>query len=180
MNLQPVFPGVNFNNIEEYYLQVKDQADDSIVLTTNRYTRGCCCNDDTMRIFFVSYPGGIDAINFKIITEELETTSSQWKKSLQYPHAKWDGGAQRFNVNSNEIITGENTCYGEQDQEWLKELLGTPNAWLQWIGTQGQSNDYIPVVVEDGKFLTRKVEGRYQYVFQIQMRMANENIILRN
>lgn len=180
MNLQPLFPGVNFDNVQEYYIQLRDQADDSVIFTTNTFTRSCCCNDDTIRIFFVNYLGGVDAINLKRVLEELETSSQQWKKPLSYPLAKWDGGRQRFNVNSNEVITGENYCFGEEDQDWLKELLGTPNAWIQWIGTQDQDNDYLPVTIEDGKFITRKVDGRYQYVLQLQMRMSNENIILRN
>lgn len=180
MNLAPLFPGVNFNNVDEYYLELKDQADDSVILTTNHFERGCCCNDDTIRIFFINYLGGIDAINMKRILEELEVASAQWKKPLKYPLEKWDGGKQRFNVTSNETISCENTCFLEEDQEWLKELLGSPNTWLQWIATQGQDNDYIPVVVKDGKFVTRKIEGRYQYVLQLQIEMANENIILRN
>lgn len=180
MNLAPLFPGVDFTQVEEYYLELIDQDDDSVVATTNSFTRGCCCNDDTIRIFFVNYLGGIDAINMKRTVEELETTSAQWKKPLQYPMAKWDGGTQRFNVRSNEVITAENSCYEEADQEWLKELLASPNTWLQWIGTQSQDDDYIPVVIRDGRFITRKVEGRYLYVLQVQIEFANENIILRN
>ena len=178
MNLAPIFSGVDFNNVEEYFLEINSV--DGVMATTPNYKKGCCCNEDTIRLFFVNYLGGIDAVNFKRTGEELETKSEPWKKSLRYPMEKWDGGAQRFNVNSNETITAENICYQEEDHEWLKELLGTPNAWIQWIGTQSQSNDYLPIVIQDGKFVTRKIENRFAYVLELQFIMANENIILRN
>lgn len=179
-NLQSLFPGVDFSQVDEYYLEIKDQNSGDILATTNRFNRACCCNEDTFRLFFVNYVGGIDAVNFRMMTEDHETVSTSWKKSNVYPLAKWDGGTQRYNVTSNESWVGFNTCFGEGDQEWLKELMDTPNAWIQWFGTQGQDDDYIPVVIKDGKFQTRQFEGRYQYVLQIELAMANDNIILRN
>lgn len=180
MNLATLFPDIDFEKISEYYIELKDQDDDSVILTTPSYRRGCCCDDDTVRIFFVNYLGGIDAVNFKIIREELDTSSSRWKKPLQTPHAKWDGGAQRFNITSNESVILENSCFKEADQAWLKELVETPNAWIQWTGTQGQDDDYIPIVIRDGKFITRKESERYSYVLQLTFDYANENQTLRN
>lgn len=180
MNLATLFPGVDFSKVEEYYLQLVSLEDDSKILTTPNYKRACCCTDDTLRLFFVNYAGGIDAINLNRPMEEHETQSSTWNKPLAYPLARWDGGKQRFNVSSNEIVTAETNCFGEEDQDWLKELMDTPNAWVQWKGTQNQSDDYLPVVIRDGRFGTRKVEGRYEYVLQIQFEYANANVILRN
>ena len=180
MNLATLFPGIDFTKVEEYYLELKDQEDDSVILTTPSFKKGCCCNEDQIRIFFVNYLGGIDAVNFKIIAEETGVVSDNWKRPLKAPMEKWDGGIQRFNVTSNETITAENTCYQEEDNPWLKELLGSPNAWVQWLGTQGQDDDYIPIVIRDGSFLTRKNEERYNNVLQIQFVYANENLILRN
>lgn len=179
-NLQSLFPGVDFSQVDEYYLQIQDQDSLEVLATTNRFNRACCCNDDTFRLFFVNYLGGIDAINFRLITEETETVSSSWKKPLKYPLEKWDGGKQRYNVTSNETWVAFNKCFQEEDQAWLKEFLASPNAWIQWFGTQGQDDDYIPVVIKDGKFTTRKFEGRYEYGFQVELEMSNANIILRN
>lgn len=179
-NLQSLFPGVDFTQVDEYYLQIQDQNSSEVLATTNNFKRSCCCNEDTFRLFFVNYLGAIDAINFKLMTEETETTSSTWEKPLVYPLAKWDSGTQRFNVSSNETWVGSNKCFQEEDQGWLKELMATPNAWIQWIGTQGQDDDYIPVLIKNGKFFTKKFEGRYEYVLEIVIEMANKNIILRN
>jgi hypothetical protein len=179
-NLQSLFPGVDFTQVEEYYLEVQDQDSLEVLATTNSYKRGCCCNDDVFRLFFVNRLGGIDAINFRLMTEEFETVSSSWRKPLQYPLAKWDSGKQRYNVTSNETWVAVNTCFGEEDKEWIKELLATPNAWIQWFGTQGQDDDYLPVVLKDGKFEMQKIEGRYEYVLQIEIEMGNDDINLRN
>lgn len=179
-NLQSLFPTIEFSQVDEYFLEIQDKDSLEILATTNNFKRSCCCNDDTFRLFFVNYLGGIDAINFRTVTEETETVSTSWKKPLQYPLAKWDGGTQRFNVTSNESVVAVNTCFGEDDQEWLKELLAAPNAWVQWFGIQGQDDDYIPVLIKDGKFLTRKFDERYIYVLQIEFEYSNENIILRN
>lgn len=179
-NLQSIFPGVDFTQVEEYFLEIQNQDTFEIMATTNHFKRGCCCNDDTLRLFFVNYLGGIDAVNFRIATEEHETVSSSWKKPNAYPLAKWDGGKQRFNVTSNETIVAFTTCFGEDDQDWLKELTDSPNAWIQWIGTQGQDDDYLPVLIKDGKWTTRKLDGRYEYVFQIEFEMSNDNITQRN
>jgi hypothetical protein len=180
MNFATLFPAVDFSQVEEYYLQLISVEGSETVLTTPTYQRSCCCDDDTMRLFFVNYLGGIDAININRTVKEHETTSSSWKKPLAYPHAKWDGGKQRFNVTSNQIVTGENRCFQEEDQDFLKELMDAPNAWVQWTGTQSQSDDYIPVVIRDGRFDTKKNQGRYEYVLVVTFEMANENIVLRN
>jgi hypothetical protein len=179
-NLQSLFPGVDFTQVDEYYLQIQNQDDLAILATTNRFKRSCCCNDDIGRLFFVNSLGAIDAINFRLLIEETDVTSTNWKKSNVYPLAKFDGGIQRQNVTSNETWTVMNKCFLEADQEWLKELLATPNAWIQWFGTQGQDDDYIPVVIKDGKYGTRKYEGRYEYILEFSFVFANENITLRN
>lgn len=180
MNLKPLFPTVDFNKVEEYYVELVNQEDDGVIMTTTKYNKGCCCSEDTMRIFFVNYSGAIDGINFTTVLEEHETSSSRWKKKLPAPMQKWDGGLQRFNVSATDIVTVENRCYGEKDKEWMKEFLDSPNAWVQWFGTQGQSNDYLPIVILDGKFVTRKNVERYHSVWEVQFVYANEKIILRN
>lgn len=181
-NLEQIFATVDFTNVAEYYVTVVDQGSSAVILTSPRMIPDCCCDESMVaRIFFLNYAGDIDGINMKRILEETETNSTSWKKANAYPLEKWDGGFYRFNVNSNETVSAETACYSdEEDQEWLKELLGTPNAWVQWTGTQGQDDNYVPIIIVDGKFVTRKLEGRHTYVLQLQFKYANENLILRN
>jgi hypothetical protein len=180
LNLSPLFPAVNFRLVEEYYLQLRSVEDATIILTTNRFTRGCCCTEDTVVLFFVNTLGGIDSVLMKLKSEETEVRSTSWRKPLKYPLQKWDGGFQRSGISSNEMLRLETTCYTEEDQSFLKEVLASPNAWVQWKGTQGQANDYLPVIIQDGKFMTRKEEERYFYIMEIEVQFSNDNISVRN
>ena len=183
-NLQNLFPTVDWTKVEEYYIQLVDlnSGSDAVgtVLTTPTYTRSCCCSDDTFRLFYVNHLGQVDGINMKFLAEDLITNSKRWRKSVAYPLAKFDSGFQRYNIESNETRICENICFPEEDQEYLKELLDSPNAWIQWAGTQGQADDYIPVVIEDGTFATRKEEERYIYALQLKFTFANDNQGVRN
>lgn len=184
LNLADLFPAVDFTKVEEYYLQVVDQESGSdtegTIITTPVYKKSCCCSEDVLRLFYVNYLGQVDAINLKKLLEETEVDSGSWKKPLAYPLAKFDGGLQRKDIRSNEVVTGENICFDEADQDYLKELMATPNAWIQWTGTQDQDDDYIPVIIEDGKFVTRKDAERYIYALQIKFRFSNENQVVGN
>lgn len=184
LNLAPIFPGVDFSKVEEYYLEVSSLAgsgpDTGILATTNHYRRGCCCSEDTVQLFYINYLGGMDMIIMKVTQVDTVTTSTQWKKGLLYPLCKFDGGFQRFNVTSNDKISAENYCFGEEDQDYLKELLASPNAWIKLKAAQEQDDDYIPVIILDGDFITRKDQQRHTYVMQIQFTLANDKIILRN
>lgn len=184
-NMAAMFPDVNFNQVDEYFLQVIDTDDSAenpgVLATTNHFNRACCCGDDTIQVFYVNYLGKIDMIIMKTDTTQTITASEQWKKSNSYPLCKFDGGFQRFNVISNDTLTAENSCFQEEDQNYLKELLASPNAWMKLKGAQGQDDDYIPITIADGTFITRNPIGqRYQYVLQIVFVLGNDKIILRN
>lgn len=179
MNLSPLFPSVDFSQVAEYYLEIG--GIDGVLATSPVYEQGCCCNEDSVRIFFVNRLGGIDGVTFNLVNRTLEVKSgNSWKKPLKYPLEKWDSGIQRFGVESNEVVVAESTCYYEEDQPWLSELMDSPNAWIQWFGTQGQPNDYLPIVIDDAKHVERKNAERYVYPVEISFRFANENIGVRN
>ena len=177
-NLAPIFTGVNFQNVEEYYLQLT--ASGAPLATTNKYKRLPVCCDEALWIFFVNYAGGIDSVPFKQILKQKETKSSTWKKALKHPLKKWDGGLQKTNVQSNEVVSAESFFFQESDQEWLLQVVDSPNVWLLWRGTQGQPDDYLPIVISDGKFVQEKDNERYFYSLQIEFVMSNDNHTLRN
>lgn len=179
-NLAPIFPSVSWKDVEEYYLEVSN-LEGIVVATTCRNLVDSCSNDDErVRIHFLNALGGIDAVNFCTAEETYETQSSAWEKPLSYPLVKSDGGSQRYNVKGNDSYKVTTTCYTEQEMIWLKELLRTPAAWIEWKGNQGQPDDYLPVVITDAKPVTRKVVDRYLYEFIVEFKMANADITIRN
>ncbi len=177
-NLKSLFPDADWNNVEGYSVTIFSENGNIMFVTSNEIS--CCCTEDKIRIHFVNSLGRIDAINFHLPEETLETKSDSWQKSLGYPLVKSDGGTKRINIKSNENYKAINSCYKEEDMEWIKELFTTPKAWVEWRGTEGQPDDYIPINITDKKIVTRKNEGRYYYDVVIEFSMSNENIHLRN
>jgi hypothetical protein len=70
--------------------------------------------------------------------------------------------------------------YLEEDMNWINEMKDSPMAWREWSGIQEQSDDYIPVVVVDGKILDVKETDRFTYEINAQITDSHEKFILRN
>lgn len=178
LNIASLFPGVDFSQMEEYFIEVVD-TEGTVVATTTLNQMDCCCSDEKIRLHFINALGTDDAINFIQPLEELDTKSDTRQRPLSYPLIKSEGGFVRNSVQSNETISASNVCYTEADQEWIKELFASPMAWLEWVGTEGQPNGYIPVVITDKKFTSKKVDGRHTYETKIQFYMSNDRFSVR-
>lgn len=181
-NLKTLFPAVDFDNIEEWNVQIKDFSG-AVIATTRTNKLSCCCTSDKIRIHFVNSCGEIDSMNFNRAVENEDIKSDSWESALSYPLDQRKGGSNRQAIRSNESTEAENNCYPEDAQYWAKELFETPHAWLEMLLPNGFSNptlkEYIPIMIQDGKFTIRKVEKRYEYVINVKFAMANSNINLR-
>ncbi len=172
-NLAPLFPTIKWDEVEDYYLELYD--DTGAQLLTTPLNTISCCNDEKqkMRIVFINHLGTIDGISVTKIEQEYETKSDTYEKPLRYPLIKSDGGLYRYNIKTNTHYKTTNACYKEEDMHWIKELLSTPAAWIQWQGIEGQADNYIPIVIADAKVITRKLEERYMYEIQIEYKLSN-------
>lgn len=168
--------------MDQYFLEVfaDDGGGSAQILTTPIFKTGCCCVPDKVRVHFLNYLGTFDAINFNPPQIIHATTSSDYQRSLSYPLLKTDSGVERFNVRSNESYECRTGCYGEPQMNWCMELMDSPKAFMEWKGTQGQADSFLPIKVEDVKFEKQKEEDRYNYELVLQFKVANEKIILRN
>lgn len=183
-NLLPVTATtVPFDDIAEYSLFLlynlyilPPSANNADFNTPLFKTYGCGSKEGRLRIRFLNALGFYDSVNFSEINGTMITSSEQWQKALNYPLNKSDGGMRRMNLRSNEQFTISTCDYPEDKQEWLKELFDTPDAYIEWPGTQGQGPANIPILIKDGEQGFRKQEGRYEYVTQIVFTMSNENI----
>ncbi len=179
-NLNSLFPTINWDDIEEYYIQALDRAD-NILATGSMNKMSCCCKEgEYIRIHFVNYLGTYDAVNFEHYTILHEPESTTYEKSLRFPLSKTDTGIERFNVRSNETFQLKTCAYTEKDMDWLMELVDSPKAYIEWKGKEGQPDSYIPIIILNGKKEKRKLEERYSYEFILEAKFSNENIILRN
>lgn len=178
-NLAPLFPGVDFNDLDRYYVEVMDSEGD-VVATSNINEIGECCEDDKIRIHFLNSLGAIDAINFVRKNQEHETKSDTRESPTQYPLNKPDHAISRFNVKSNDSFFITCCDYTEEDKEWLDELFDSPIAWMEWAGTQGQEDSYVPIVIIDKKFMKVKQEDRFIYEIDLEIKLSHEKFIIRN
>lgn len=179
-NLQTLFPLVDFNDVAKYYVEVKN-ANGTVIATSPLNIQCCgCCEDDRVRVNFLNGLGGIDAIDFKLLTQEHETKSSEFEKPTQYPLDKPDHGLGRFNVKANDTFKVYNKEYHEEDRQWLDEILDSPVAWIQWEGTQGQADSYLPIVILDKKFEKIKENNRFIYELVFEFKLSHEKVIIRN
>jgi hypothetical protein len=179
-NLETLFPLVDFNNVGRYYVEVKD-ANGDVIATSPMNIQCCgCCDEERIRIHFIGGLCGPDAINFKLLKQEHETNSSDFEKPVQYPLEKPVHGMGRFNVKSNDTFEVSCNDYTEDDKQWVDELLDSPIAWLQWEGTQGQPDSYIPIVILDKKTDKVKKEDRFIYEINIEFKLSHEKFIIRN
>lgn len=178
-NLAAAFPTVDFNNVREYYIEVYNEPG-NVIFRTCLYTIGCCCLPDKVRLHFGNHMGTTDAINFADYRVVNDNSSSNWKKANSIPLTKQSTGINRFNVRANDIYECSTGCYSEAEMRWCMEMLNSPVAFIEWSGTEGQSDDFLPVVILDAKFERRKMYERYNMELVVQFKMANEKIIIRN
>jgi hypothetical protein len=182
VNLKKIFgTAINWDNVVEYtvtigapfatYMQQKYYLDQGLYWQTER-----------KRIFFLNNLGTYDAINFEHATEVNKTESGSWQSSLPASlDSKIYSGSNRSQVKQNDLIIAQCNKYSEEDMPWIKELLGSPRAYLQWDGTQGQGERdiLIPIVIEDSEIQTLQYTDRFEYMIIIKYRMSNERINLR-
>lgn len=178
-NLAPLFPSVDFNQVTEYYIEVLDTTP-VVIATSPLMKMGCCCDLDGVRLLFLNYCGKFDGMNFGKPHVVHESSSSTYKKGLNYPLVKTDTGTERFNVSSNDTFTCSTLCYNESDMEWAQELIDSPKAFLQWAAIQGQSDSYVPIVITSTKFDKKKIDDEWKNIITIEFNFSNEFIVIRN
>lgn len=170
--------GVNWTNVDHYNVQLLDDTD-AVLLKTPEYYLDCCCDSDKVRIHFRNSLGTFDAVNFLPPRIIRDVESEEYRKTLPSALSKTDGSIERFNIRANVVYECLTTCYDEEHQPWLMELAQTGKGFMEWTGTQGQSDSYIPVRILDGKFEEKKNADEYLYQFRIQFKMANDIFLQR-
>jgi len=180
VNLQTLFPSVDFNQVAEYYVELIDNTQSVIATTTMNQVCGCENNEDCIRIHFLNGLGAIDAIDFKMQQKEHEPKSDTFQKPTTHPLNKTEHSIGRFNVKSNDTVRACSVNYYEEDMDWIDEVFDSPLAWIQQPSFQGQSATYLPIIVLDKKNNKMKVEDRYVYQIEIEFKYSHEKFIIRN
>lgn len=177
-NLKLLFPTINYDDVQEYFIEVLNRNGN--VVATTPLNKVCnCAADEKIRVHFLNYAGTYDALNFQKPKIVHEDTAGEYENGLSYPLEKTDTGIERFNVKSNDIYEVKLKCR-EQDMPWLQECADSPKMFIEWVGTEGQPDDYLPIVKSSGKFEKLKNVEEYNYEFVIQFKLSNEFQTIRN
>ena len=94
-----------------------------------------------------------------------------------------DGGFKKYNIKSNDNVSAITTCYSESELYFIKELFSSVQVWQEVVLPNGFKNyeqkELIPIVINDGKFVSRKDNDRYVYEVKVQFYYSNDNFHLR-
>lgn len=178
-NLQSLFPQLDWANMVDYYIELIGEGGEVIVTTPLAVVDKASNNSGLLVLHFLNYAGRFDAVVFQDHSKTNKVKSDSWTKPLPFNPTKRDYGMIRSNIQANEKFTGVTIAYSEKEMKWLQELIESPLAFLQWSGTEGQPDDYLPVVITDKEEDTRKSEERYFYELKIEFETANEKISLK-
>lgn len=174
LNITSLFPSVNFADVADYFIQLKDAA--GVVVATTTLNKFDGCGAEHVRLFFVNASGEIDGINGKHLTSEIDVKSDLYRVSVPIPFERSGGGHRRTNIQaavSHKIVLVD---FPEKNMPWLIELLTSPGTWI----ADTVNASFIPVVLLDAKKLIRKEEEeRYNYDVEIEYKLSNDLIIQR-
>lgn len=174
-SLRQYITGVNWDEVKEYEVFVSAPFFQAI---RQRYTviDGC----ERIRIFFRNKLGTWDGISFEYAEGTTTTKSDVYQKSLPLSLTnKAFHGQQRLQATQDEFMAVQCKEYGERDQDWIKELLDTPVAYVQWPGGQGQAAGLLPIVILDSEVRTLKNNDRYEYLLMLKYKLSNNTPSLR-
>lgn len=183
-NIKTIFPTLSFVNADYYsvyfYAFLQDFATQRYYLTSP----GCCNN--RIRILFMNNLGGFDGINMTLVTETNKTESAFYQINKPYIDAvsKGDRGIGRFQPSQVDIVECYNEQYSESDMKWIKELLGTSQAFIQIVPDPLQVDspaaDLIPIVILDSEQITLKKDDNFVYNISVKFSYANNVINIRS
>lgn len=116
------------------------------------------CRYDTYRIHFLNKLGGFDAYNFTLRSQPTrETKRKSYTKSdnnldvngIRYDHK--DNGAVDYYVSSRDKIKLRSDYLTQEENEWLKELIDSPTAYLEFTKIKG-GKDFKSIRITTSKW----------------------------
>ena len=169
---------IDFRKVADYYVCGYDNHG-GILFRTPKYVIDNFYADDMIRIGFVSYTGQFDCVDFNKPKITHEDKAGEYQIALHKGFSRRDAGVKRYNITANDTYEAKLKCK-ETDMPWLQQLVDSPQLFMEESRTDGQPDDYIPVVKVSSKFEKLKNEREFDYELILQFKLANEIIALRN
>lgn len=182
--LSTFFTSLTWANIKEYTVFIGDIFKDYCI--QKYYINDLTCRD-RYRVLFKNILGTFDGINFIVEEEVSKTDSTTYQKTtpidqLIVPKKKYRGLA-RTQVSQIDVVECWTEEYPEEDLPWLKELIGTSEAYVQIDGAlNGLYDGYqlYSINILDSELVTLKKNDKYLYTVAIKFTFGNPVINLRS
>ncbi|MGE9312882.1 hypothetical protein ACLOAU_14640 [Niabella sp. CJ426] len=172
-NVSQIFPAININDVDEYYIQVLDG--DNMPLATTTINKMMSC-DDSVRIHFINSFGCVDGITMHLSVVKHISKSESFKTPISTPVVKSRHNNNRFNVVAQDVFTVKTMFYGENEMRWLDELFDSPLAWVE----NGSPNELIPIIIIDSDREKVKELDAYNYEVTLEYTLSHDKIIIKN
>lgn len=180
--LSTILTSITWANVKEYTVYIggafKDYCIQRYVVQAPGY------NSQRIRILFASAITGVfDGINMTLVEEVNKTESSLYQKSKPYisPNKK-DRGNARYQPKQWDVVECYTEDYQEEDLPWIKELLGSAQAFIQVNKdtAQEETSEFHPITIVDSDIVTKKKDDNYVYTVSVKYRMSNEVTNIRS
>lgn len=184
VNLKLIYTALTWTKIDYYtvyfYAPFQDLA------TQRYYVKNDGSKNERVRLLFCGLLGGYDGINFLLNTETSSAESALFQRSMDIvspsDYSKRERSIGRFQPMQSEVIEVFTEDYGEEDQAWLKEVVGSAQAYIQVApdSLQGQTELFFPVNILDGSIVSKKKEDSFVYTLTLKFTLGYDYINLRS
>lgn len=183
-NLSLIYTSLTWAKIDYYtvyfYALFQDLA------TQRYYVKNDGSKAERVRLLFCGLLGGYDGINFLLNTETSSAVSTLYQRSMDIvepaSYSKRERSIGRFQPSQTDIVEVWTEDYAEEDQAWLKEVVGSAQAYIQVIPDtlQSQTALFFPVTILDGSVVSKKKEDSFVYTLTLRFTLGYDYINLRS
>lgn len=155
--------------------------EDNVELDLVRVTLDCFPRTESLNLHFLNALGGYDTMNFSMVNRENRAGQKKSFSALEYEYSQVTTAMTRYDAN-NIFYGGTKNFWGEQtisfalksnwirekDYRWLKELIYSPEVYLEWNGY------YLPVNVTDSAWQEKKNYQDKQFNLELNVELASK------
>ena len=165
-------------NVDRYFIEIYE---DDAAIDGFQVNLDCFPKSESLNLHFLNALGGYDTMNFLLVNRQSRAGQKKSFSALEYELNTSTSVMDRFNSN-NVFYGGAKQFWGEQsisfkltsnwvnqtDYTWLKELIYSPEVYLEWNGY------YLPVNITDSAWQEKKNYQDKQFNLELNVELASK------
>lgn len=140
------------------------------------------CRYEQRRLHFVNRLGSFDTFNFNLKSTEKRDISRTSYKYDKYPivsagiSRSHQDQAQVVNyVESQDTITLKSDFISEAENDWLKQLIESPEIYLEWTDETGAQNYKAVESIIGTSWVEKQTENDKLFNLEVEIKMSHKN-----